>query len=104
MKKFEFCVLGFMVCLVLMDLVKTNYVINDHKEKREKEEELKRQAINLTRFRYGLPPITKGQSLKKALEEVKAKVKDPMEGKTINQIRAEHGLPPLQNINAEDKK
>lgn len=79
MTKFEFVVLGFLFCLVLMDLVKTNYLINDHKEKREKEEELKRQAINLIRIRHGLPPITKGESLKKAFDEIKAK--DPMEDK-----------------------
>ena len=102
MTEFEFDVLAFLFCLVLMDLVKIIYEINDHKEKREKEAELKRQAINLIRIRHGLPPITKGESMKNALAEIKKK--DPMEGKTINQIRAEHGLPPIPNIKAEDKK
>lgn len=58
MNKFEFCVLGFLLCLVLMDLVKTNYVIEDHKKKREQEKDLERKALNFFRIKNGLPPVT----------------------------------------------
>ena len=58
MNKFEFCVLGFLFCLVLMDLVKTNYVIEDHKKKRKQEKDLERQALNLFRIQNGLPTLT----------------------------------------------